>query len=278
MTTQGTGADGDRSAQHPQVDRLADYVGDCLTPGDATEVEQHVSQCDTCQATVSDLTGVSTMLRSAPAELPIPADVAARITASVENLADSRAAELDTAHEAAGSGPIAWFRKRLPRTLVAAASAGVLAIAGYAAVTSADLGGSDSDTSAADSAGEAAQLSRENAGKVETPDEAAAPEDADVAEEGADGLAAATAALPSEIQAQMRDIYDTGVSYRAGCGTEIAIEQDMLVAGSAELGGGVLIVLEDPADGLLYGWLVPTCNSQSGEAIVEVETIPVPSQ
>jgi hypothetical protein len=51
---------------HPDDERLAALAGDDPEPGPDAELRAHVSGCDTCRATVDELT----MLRSALAELP----------------------------------------------------------------------------------------------------------------------------------------------------------------------------------------------------------------
>jgi hypothetical protein len=263
---------------HPNADKLADFTAETLPSADAADVERHVAACATCRSTIDGLAEVTLALRSAPDEVQVPGDVAARITATIENAADNRAAEAERAHEVAIGAPVAWFRRRLPRLLAAAAAVGVLGLAGYVAFSDTPFDSGSNDTTAAD-APDQAEIEQESAAGDDSDEDAGgdgeeAADDAEVPDQDRELFSAPMS--ETEIQVLMRDIHRSQLGFTERCGREIAIEQQQQLIGSAETDDGVLIVLEDVDAELLYGWSLPTCGSTSSQATAEVVTLATP--
>ncbi|SDT68574.1 anti-sigma factor [Jiangella sp. DSM 45060] len=266
---------------HPPTHVLADLAEGVLDDAQAREVRAHVDDCPTCQATLDELAQVSVALRALPAELPVPEFVAARIShALAAERASGAAATAASADSAsADDGTVAWFRRRLPQGLAAAASVAVLGLAGYVAVGGGG-GGNDSDGAGQPAAAEA-----------EAPDEASAFSQSTPSGVQRDGTpsTAMDTAPPAEDQSvdaapealeQTRLITAVtevvqGDADPAGpdtCGEELADELGLPLVGATNVGSGVLVVLDDTAT--YDGWLITTCASTTNETMQPQVEVP----
>ncbi|HEX5996375.1 MAG TPA: hypothetical protein VFY84_14635 [Jiangellales bacterium] len=253
------------TAGHLDATRLAEHAEGLLRSSEAAAVDSHLQECAECRATAAGLASVSAMLAAAPPTLPIPAQVVAEIDRA---LAD----EATRATQPAPVIQLSWFRRRAPALLAAAATVGVLSFAGWAISTG---GGGDDDaggaTTAESSGGEAEQEAADAGAatddSLESPEEQAAPEPF----QGEDGAYAADPELADEI----RTIAEEGRLERdvdGTCGSALAGELGAELVGAArtEVTGetAVLVVVrsdDDPA--LVHGWVLPTCDATSGEAL-----------
>lgn len=252
MTTAGNG--------HPSTDQLAEFAEG--TADVTADIQSHATQCAECRDQIATFAAVKTALRAAPTAVPTPPDVSTRISAAVANAADRRAAETERESELAQGGPVAWFRRRMPRALAATASVAVIGLAGYVAVLS-NPGGDDEG---------AAGTAANDAGDAEVAPEGA-PGDLDAGGEALRDEAMATRAL----DALVIDIWDSRDEWVPGCGSGIAAETGGSLVGSAEIGANVLVVVEDASGETLKGWLVPVCSSAVAAAVDNV-TVPVPAE
>ncbi|WP_116947839.1 zf-HC2 domain-containing protein [Jiangella endophytica] len=256
---------------HPPTHLLAELAEGVLDDAQAREVQAHVDQCLTCRATLDDLAQVTVALRGLPAELPVPEFVAARISHA---LAAERASGADGAVPVADAegGTVAWFRRRLPQGIAAAASVAVLGLAGYVAV---DGGGGD-DSSAGDAAAAGAQEagasdtgtgfgSSSDGSRIGPP--SAPMYDADPSDTPTANAEQATPIDPTRLTAAVEDVVQ-GSAKPAGtdtCGDPLAEELGLPVLGTTMVGAGVLVVLEDATT--YDGWLINTCGSTSNESM-----------
>ncbi|TDD72245.1 hypothetical protein E1262_02685 [Jiangella aurantiaca] len=269
---------------HPPTHVLAGLAEGVLDDAQAREVQAHVDQCLTCRATLDELAQVTVALRALPPELPVPEFVAARISHA---LAAERAGSSSVGNGAEGpaagaeGGTVAWFRRRLPQGLAAAASVAVLGLAGYVAV---EGGGDDSGSdTAADEAAAGAQAQTEDAApglgpslegsRLGAPDTtlqdttSESPtgpgEEAYTSTDGADVDAAELTASAQNVIRQRTAVNDT-------CGEKLAEQQGLPLVGSAYDFAGVVVVLD--ADTTYQGWLIDTCNSvDAGEIVPHVD-------
>lgn len=259
--------------EHPTPEVLAEFAAGSL--GDAA-TGAHVHDCPSCQHVVARLGDVTTALQELPAEMPVPDDVSAQISAALSVEHESRggavAVTAVTAESAAAADPdtggetgtVAWFRRRVPQTLAAAAS---LAVIGFAAVvaTSGDDGGGTvaSDVGSA----EGGENDDASSGPAVAQQEGAATDGDDPGEAGP---------APSGLDTAVRDVWQNGSELSPECGTTLAADVGLSLAGSAEFGSGVLVVLDNAPEGQLEGRLVSTCGSSTDEALAEPVTVPRP--
>lgn len=140
----GAPRSGDASG-HFDTDTLADHAEGVLTGALDTQVRTHVATCVDCQGVVDQLTSVKMMLSSLPAP-PLPADVSARIDASLAQAQHERASlTRDRQPTAPPSGKRSWFAALLARPqLLAGAAALVVALAFIGGYFSTRTGDSDS--------------------------------------------------------------------------------------------------------------------------------------
>jgi hypothetical protein len=137
-------------SDHPGIDELADAASGALDPGRAREVEQHARGCEQCQDTVSDLRGVTELLRAEPTP-SMPPEIAARLDAVLSQEALLRqppartggsvpwpgAAPMTPPHVRHTLGtfgadlPKRSRRRLLTTALAACVAAGVVGFAGY---------------------------------------------------------------------------------------------------------------------------------------------------
>ncbi|MBB5787171.1 anti-sigma factor family protein [Jiangella mangrovi] len=266
---------------HPPTHVLAELAEGVLDDAQAREVRAHVDQCLDCQASIDELARVTVSLGALPAELPIPEFVAARISHALA--AEQAGGGTTTAASAVGApgpegGTVAWFRRRLPQGLAAAASVAVVGLAGYVVVSGGTGGGNDSagdggaEVAAGAAPSDSSSIDSQRAGPSVRPytasgdsfsttlPDAAQEEDSDV------DTAELTAAVATVVQQQS--------AARLGCGQNLADEQSLPLVGSATDFAGVVVVLD--AGNEYEGWLVPTCNSVSTEEIVDHVLVPKP--
>lgn len=267
---------------HPPTQVLAELAGGALDARQSREAQAHVDQCAQCQETLVRLTRVTATLREAPADVPMPEFVAARIGAALAAEHASRSEPVDGTRgsddgdPAGGEGTVAWFRRKLPASLAAAASVSVLGLAGYVAVTSGggDSGGDDSGGAevaagaAADSAGETTDGALSGQGRALPQDE-----QRDL-EAGPSTVYSQSEALQSPLASAVVEIWESRDQVVEGCGQTLADELGLELVGSRNEGSGVLVVL-DAGDGVLAGWRVPTCGDDSSQRITEPVEVPV---
>lgn len=256
---------------------LAEYDDGLLDQPAATDVREHLAQCPTCSATLNGLGDVRDRLAGAPAEITMPAAVAARIDSAI-------AAERVQARREpvpASTATIHPFRRRLPQ-LLAAATVAAVAFGGYVVATS---GGEDSaDTTSAE--GAAADSGDDNdsgavAGSLE--DEAAGGAEAAAPEPPLPAPAERTT-LTEQIRAvAAADLSARGDSrasplFAADCGLMLARELDTELIGvaSTDIGqpGAVLVVVEAGEAGVARGFVLPACGAGVAEALREL-TVPI---
>lgn len=295
---------------HPPAQLLAEVAEGSLDEGPAAEVSAHVEHCAECQAVMRRLDQVTTQLRNLPAELPIPRQVAGRLSAtliaahemrdtvspvpaaaaaaSVVELAEPAAEPATTATDDAGPtdhGTVAWFRRRVPQVLAAAASAAVIGLAGYAAVSVNNNGGDEeAGVTAADAeAGSGSDDSAESVPDTVGPNSAprgdfsynSKPESPS---ENDSQTPAGSDVEPEQLTAAVVELYQQPEEYAPDCGKRLADEVDQRLVGSAPLGAGVLVVVENAGNTVLRGWLIGTCNSLTREALEEPVDVPVPQR
>jgi hypothetical protein len=257
---------------HPPTHVLAELAEGVLDGAQAREVRDHVDQCLTCQAAIDELAQVTVALGALPAELPIPEFVAARISHALaaERSSGGTTAPVAAAAGASGSegGTVAWFRRRLPQGLAAAASVAVVGLAGYV-VVSGGTGGGDDSGSAGDSAEVAAGAAPSGPpssvgsriGPAPTDDDGAADAPAGTAYSGGQELATPTRVDEAELRTAVADIVSERPTGGPNCGLELSEELGQPVVGAESFAAGVLIVLEGATT--YDGWLLDTCHSYS---------------
>lgn len=262
---------------HLDATRLAEHVEGLLAPEEAAAVEAHLRECDTCQATAADLVSVSAMLADAPATLPVPEHVAARLDRALDE-------EAAPEPEPAPVVELSWFRRRAPQLLAAAATVGVLGFAGWV-VASGGAGGDDSEEGAAtvaesggrDAADESAADDTNADEDAEESELHATEEDAEApplaAEEGQAAIAA------PELADEIRAVFERAQAESAEratdtCGLPLAEDLGLELVGTAatEARGeiAVLVVVQSDDPDLVHGWVVPGCDATADEALTEL--------
>ncbi|MET0914676.1 MAG: hypothetical protein ABWY81_00570 [Jiangellaceae bacterium] len=257
---------------------LAEYDDGLLDQPAATHVREHLAQCPTCSATLNRLGDIRDRLAGAPAEITMPAAVAARIDRAI-------AAERVQARREPVPAPTATihpFRRRLPQLVAAAATVAAVAFGGYVVATSG--GGDSADTTSAE--GAAADSGDGNdsgavAGSRE--DEAAGGAEAAAPEPPLPAPAERTT-LTEQIRAvaaaDLSARADSRASplFAADCGLVLARELDTELIGvaSTDIGqpGAVLVVVEASEAGVARGFVLPACGAGVAEALREL-TVPI---
>lgn len=246
---------------HPPTHVLAELAEGVLDDTQEPEVRAHVDRCLACQTSLDELAQVTVALRGLPAERPIPEFVAARISHA---LAAERASGVPASADGADGGTVAWFRRRLPQGLAAAASIAVVGLAGYV-VVSGGAGGSGND-SAGDGAGVAVGTVPESPSSMGQRNAPVQTDDVYGEQDLESGLDSA------ELQAAVEAVVQRSTTVSDTCGQTLSSELGMALVGTDTVGAGVLVVLDggDSYD----GWLLSTCNSLSAEELephVEVQ-------
>lgn len=267
---------------HPLDDVLAEHAEGVLEGAQANAVEEHLAACEACRDTLADLTEVTHMLQRAPGTLPIPAEVSARVFAALaaETTVAAADPEADAAvvplrrrtSDASADGPVAWFRRRLPQTLAAAASLAVIAFASYVVTSGGGTDGADDASAGQEEAGDSA-LS-EAAPQADGADTYSLDERTDAELQG-DVASGTTAALSQRIA----DVWRGELSYSAadGCGRALADEQSETLVGSTDFEADVLVVLQSADGTQLTGWRLTTCSDLAGQAVADPVTIDTPT-
>lgn len=250
------------AAAHPPTHVLAELLAEVLDTSTTADVQAHVGQCAVCQQVMSEIGQVTSALGSLPAELPLSEHVATRLMAALDAEGASRQAEL-----AGDGGNVAWFRRRLPQALAAAASVSVIGLAGYIAVDSGDQSGNDAST--------LAEGTNDSAGAADS-----APGDDDLVPPAIAGDNATTFGLEQErdIQSTIGDVWRAPTEVVSGCGQQLSRDLGKPLIGSTALDSSVLVVVEDPTAGRLDGWLLPTCDAGPEQAIGSPVSIQVPDE
>ena len=264
---------------HLDVAVLADYDEGLLARPRATEVEDHLAGCASCSAVLGRLGDVRARLSQAPAEMQMPAAVAARI----DHALAAEREQLDReAPERARTATVHPFRRRLPQLLAAAATVAAVAFAGYVVSTSG--GGDDS--------GDAVTSAEGNAAESAGVDESGAGGGTDLSgEESGSALRVPApaerttltkqihtiaAAAPADGQAEERDT--SAPQLVADCGLVLAdqLETQIIGATSTDVGqpGAVLVVVETDDPGVAKGFVLPECGAGEAEALREL-TVPI---
>lgn len=266
---------------HPPTHVLADLAEGVLDDAQAREVQAHVDLCRTCQATLDELAQVTVALRALPAELPVPEFVAARISHALaaERASGGDASAASAGSGSAGDGTVAWFRRRLPQGLAAAASVAVLGLAGYVAVGGGG-GGNDSDSGGQPAAAEAqADDGAEEAPGFSSQSDLGRGGPTDTMQEPAPTEEPSLNAAPEELERTRLITAVTevvqGEADPAGpdtCGEELADELGLPLVGATNVGSGVLVVLDDTAT--YDGWLITTCGSTTNETMQPQVEVP----
>lgn len=259
---------------HPPIHALGELAEGVLEPAQAAAARAHVDACPECQDSLASLGTVTSLLRSAPS-VPIPAAVSARIAAALAAEADAASSPAAHGLSVVGASPadrdeatgtVAWFRRRMPQALAAAASVAVVALGGYV-VTTGGQSDSGGDVPAAGAASD---------------DQAVAPNPSSEAGDGAveqdaphtyDNLDPAVGDLA--VEAAIADVWNSRASLAEGCGATLAAATGDTLVGSADHAESVLVVVES-STGELTGWLVPDCGASTDQAIGEPVTIPTP--
>jgi hypothetical protein len=249
---------------HPAAHELAELVAGAMEGERAARVESHARDCPACQDVLARLGQVSSALHELPAELSVPEHVSARIVAAVGAEHVSAEASLTAVDDGRSGGEVAWFRRRAPQALAAAASVAVVALAGYVAVSG---DGTDQPTAADSRAGESA--SDEAAADGDTPDTVGTM---DVPRQPRSGEVDR-----EELTDAVTEVWEQRSEFAPGCGAQLGDELGQGIVGSTAVGAGVLVVLEDTDDAQLDGWLLPTCDSASADALTAPVVIPRPS-
>lgn len=280
---------------HLLPEQLAEHAEGLLAAEDSRAADVHLRGCARCRETAAALDSVSSRLAAAPTSLPAPPDVVARVDRAL-------AAEWeDGAHrvKAPSVGFLERLRARLPALAAAAAGVAVLGFAGWVVGTG-SLGGNDADT---ESAAEAPLEADQHAGgdaDAAPQDDAAAEEPAAEAERGtlSDGSDESTEELggddapapdaaagqvdSSALEEQVLQIARRAESAEAAdaCGSRLAGEQEAGLVGSApteHAGSGkpdaVLVVLETDEPDVVRGWVLPSCDAGSGDALAHPLTV-----
>jgi hypothetical protein len=259
-----------RTDAHPPDYVLAEFAEGALDDTYAAEVQAHAVHCARCQETLQRLSDVTQLLRTTPQEVPVPGQVSARISAALaaESATAAHVAPMDEVTNVTSleDRPVAWFRKRLPRVLAAAATAAVVGLAGYAVFSDGETpvpsaGENREDAATEEDGDDSAGMERQD-----TPPTVADAPDAMAEDANGDADALAEAALavwadPAEVQ--------------PNCGQVLADDLDFELLGSTEVDGQVLVVLSDAGE--LFGWTLPDCDSPptTGEPAV---VVPEPGQ
>ena len=262
---------------HPPTHVLAELAEGVLDDAPAREVRAHADQCLTCQASLDELAQVSVALRALPAELPVPEFVAARIShalAAERSSGGTAGASGSPERSGANGGTVAWFRRRLPQGLAAAASVAVVGLAGYV-VVSGGAGGDDSDNGDSGAEVAAGQAAPEDATTLDS--RAQPPADGGDAEQNETYSTMDELATPNRVDARaltaaVEDIVSERPTGGPNCGRELSDELGQAIVGAESFAAGVLIVLEgtDTYD----GWLLDTCHSVSTATIEPQVQIP----
>lgn len=272
------------TAGHLDTVRLAEHAEGLLAPADADTVEAHLQGCAQCRRTVAELEAVTAKLAAAPRSLATPPEVVARLDRALDA---ERTADVDT--PPAPVVPLSWFRRRAPQLLAAAATVGVVGLAGYAIGVS----GQSGDDTAADGA-EAATAEAEDAAVEEDAAEMAEPEaDDDAAagtleerEKGGDSAPFSadpprTAQADEALEAQIRGVASRARAgaepeLAADCGRPLADELGLELVGTAStqlMDGDAVLVVVDTGESVVVGWVVPSCDGTSDD--VRGDPLPV---
>jgi hypothetical protein len=261
---------------HLDATVLAEYDEGLLDARHSTQVADHLAGCASCSAVLGQLGDVRARLAGAPAEIEMPAAIAARIEAA---LAGERS-QPDREATSVPTATIHPFRRRLPQLLAAAATIAAVGFGGY--VVSMSGGGDDSAESATSAQGGTdAEEEDGGAGGDSQNDLAAGGEVTE--EESQPAPAELRTELTDQIQAVVstaRTGGDDSTSQRLAddCGVALAGELGQPLIGVAEtdLGapGAVLVVVEADGPGLARGFVVPACTAESNDALTEL-TVPI---
>ena len=262
---------------HLDVTVLAEYDEGLLDPSRATEIADHLAICPTCSAVLRQLGQVRDRLADAPARTPMPPAVVDRIE---QALASEHAEREAVAH--VRTATVHPLRRRLPQLLAAAATVGVITVAGYLASTFGDDEGPGSD----------AVTSAEGAAKAGDRDDSAAGSGFAEEAPGGEGARgedlvpppAERTTLTEQIQAVAAVDLDAGgdsaVPQRLAddCGLVLSreLETELIGVTSTDVGGpgSVLVVVQADQPGLARGVVLPACDAGLADALREL-TVPV---
>ena len=262
------------TGSHLGATLLAEYDEGILPARAAADVAAHLAHCPLCSETHRQLAEVTVRLASAPAALPMPEDLAARVDRALAGEQPNRSNNRD-----GKIAPIRPLRARLPSVLAAAAVVGAVAFAGYVVGTG----------SGADDAGDQATSAESDA------DESvgSAPEsESDVAGGAAAPTFQGTEPLPQSARTSLTEQIQAIAALRrtsalsgadrefsvGTCGAALATEVDRGLIGAAptDLGepGAVLVVTAASTPDAAQGWVLPACDATASDAI-SMLTVPL---
>ncbi|AYY15101.1 hypothetical protein EF847_22785 [Actinobacteria bacterium YIM 96077] len=243
---------------HPSAHVLAELAEDALIGDEHSDVQAHVRACGACQEVLAQLTEVTRMLRSAPAELPVPTDVSTRLEEALAEVDGGAEKDHSATVTALADRPVAWFRRRLPQALAAAAAVAVLGVVGYAALIDDE---SPVDVAADDAAG---QNDAEEPVTADGDMDEASPEGAEARQEDVttneeQEESSANVMADEAAESAVLDVWERETEVAPGCGRELAEELGLELVGSTQVDEEIVVVLED--DGTLNGWTVSSCTA-----------------
>ncbi|NED95477.1 hypothetical protein G1H11_09140 [Phytoactinopolyspora alkaliphila] len=278
--------------RHPPEHVLAE-LAEAVDPVDdeLSAAYAHLQECESCQAVVTQLEDVKQLLHALPSRLPTPPGVSARLTealAAEAGAANLRPATDEPVDGAGGSvtaihdRPVAWFRRRLPQTLAAAASAAVIGLVGYTFVSGesppdfSSAGGNDDSAEAEATDGVMAdQPAMESAPEAGAREEEESSDDAGTTNGDTDqDVGTSGLQIPEDsLVLAVIDVWESGDEIEARCGGELADDLGLDLVGSAYVEDEILAVVVDGH--LLTGWMIPDCGA-GVDAAQEIVQTPVP--
>jgi Putative zinc-finger len=261
---------------HLDPTMLAEYDEGLLPPPQADEVENHLAECDSCAAVLGQLGQVRARLADLPAEITMPATVAARID---DALALERA-HVDREVPPARVATMHPLRRRLPQLLAAAATIVAVAFAGY--VVSMSGGGDDSaeSTTSAQGGAEAGDDDADGAAGGSLEDKStqreAVPDRLLPAPAERAILAEQIRTIVSADLASGDDSAPQRVAHDCGLVLARQLDTELIGVATTDIGqpAAVLVVVAADLPGVAQGFVLPGCSAGVAEALREL-TVPI---
>ncbi len=259
------------TAGHLDAALLAEYDEGLLPAQRAAEIQAHVAECTTCSGTLARLGALSSQLRAVPDRLPVPEHVVARIDAAL-----AAEHESTTARRGSRSAGVRPLVRWAPRLLGAAALVGAIGFAGYVVGSgSGDDGAEQGASGGAETLAEAPDSPPAGDVAADSDGEQAVPQSLGQVDLAALVAQIQAVAAPSPTASAGGDesAYAGGRSDLGSiCGDTLASELDRELIGFAatDIGGGrVLVVVAGGGPETAQGWVLPTCDSGTTDAVAE---------